>query len=66
MKYLLKKQISQILWKDNRSPSPFNNKDTKTEIVMAEERDTSLAILGQQSEMISKSIIEPQNVDPFD
>ena len=54
--------------RDNRSPSPFDNQDIKTGIVMAEKRDTSLTILVQLLERsgASKSIIEPQKVAPVD
>ena len=47
---------------DNRSPPSFDNKDTQTEIVMSNKRDTNLITSGQRLEMtgLSKCIIKPQ------
>ena len=60
-----KKQMPLLFQKETPL---FNNKDTQTEIVMAEKSDTSSTISGWQSAITgtSKSIIEPQNLAPVD
>ena len=59
---------STTMKRDNRFLSSFDNKDTQTEIVMVENRNTSSIISGQQLEMtwMNKSIIEPQKISPVD
>ena len=51
---------------DNRSLSPFDSKDTQTEIIMAKKKDTNLITCRQQLEItkVSKSIVKPQKGAP--
>ena len=51
---------------ENRCPSCFYNQDTKTEIVMAEKKDTDLTLTTNQPSVArnNKSIVVPQKLDP--